>query len=112
MAVQECDCCGCSLVNLSHVGQAWIVSGHVLEHQVGVAQDDGDVVLQRVLELGRVTHGDHRSIWNDRSRASQAACRQRPENRTAASATHAIGRSADLTIGVCLTWRVRTHDVR
>jgi hypothetical protein len=70
VAVQECDCCGCSLVNLSDVGQAWIVSGHVFEHQVGVAQDDGDVVLQRVLELGRVTHGDHRSIWNDRSRAS------------------------------------------
>src|SRR5215210_1638738 len=54
-----------------------------------------------MLEIGRVTHGDHRSIRNDRSRASPFL-----KSRSTAWATHAIGHWADLTIGVCLTSRV------
>ena len=70
MLVQECDGCGCRLVNFQEVGETGIVGRHVLEHEVGIAQDDGNAVLERVLEVTWVSHGNHRSIGRELSPAS------------------------------------------
>lgn len=49
------------LVNLAQILQAGIVGGHLFLEQLGMPEDDRDVISERVLEAGFVRHNHPRS---------------------------------------------------
>lgn len=83
------------LVDFAEIRHPGIVWRHVIQQQIGVAENNRDVVLERVLEVGFVSHCDHQRDWRD--------CLE-------SSATHAIVNWTALTIGVCLTGSKITAD--
>lgn len=71
MAVEERDRRSRRFVNLFQIGQPRIVGRHVLEDEIGVPQNDRDVVLQGVLKLVFVSHGRHQRNCGALSPASR-----------------------------------------
>ena len=70
MTIEKRDVRCRRLVNFAEIRQPRIVWRHVIQQQIGVAENDRDVVLERVLEVGLVSHCDHQRDWRDCSRSS------------------------------------------
>jgi len=56
MIVEERDGGRRGLVNLAQILHAWIVGRHLLDQQIGIAEDDRKEILELVLELVLVAH--------------------------------------------------------